>query len=77
MHALYRGHVIPVAFILLPSKSEQIYQKITNGILQLAPAWQLQRVMMDFEKATVKAPGQFVARAIRRMDNSSHGQLIA
>ncbi|CAF4089600.1 unnamed protein product, partial [Rotaria sp. Silwood2] len=30
IHALYRDHVIPVAFILLPSKSEQIYQKMIN-----------------------------------------------
>ena len=55
IHALYRGHVIPVAFILLPSKSQQIYQKMTNEILQIVPAWQPQRVMMDFEKATINA----------------------
>ena len=53
IHALYREHVIPVAFILLPSKSEQIYEKMTNEILQLAPVWQPQRVMMDLEKATI------------------------
>ena len=55
IHALYKGHVFPVAFILLPSKSQQIYQKMTNEILQIAPAWQSQRVMMDFEKATINA----------------------
>jgi hypothetical protein len=37
--------VIPVAFFLLPSKKEEI--------IQLAPVWQPQRVMMDFEKATI------------------------
>ena len=55
IHGLYRGHVIPVAFILLPSKSQQIYQKMTNEILQIVPAWQPQRVMMDFEKAMINA----------------------
>jgi hypothetical protein len=53
IHANYRDHVIPVAFILLPSKTEQIYQQMVNEIIQLAPAWQPQRVMMDFEKATI------------------------
>ena len=38
IHALYREHVIPVALILLLSKSEEIYQKMTNEILQLVPA---------------------------------------
>ena len=55
IHVLHRSHVIPVAFILLPSNSQQIYQKMTNEILQIAPAWQSQRVMMDFEKATINA----------------------
>ena len=53
IHALYREHAISVAFILLSSKSKQIYQKMANEILQLALAWQPQRVMMDFEKATI------------------------
>ena len=38
IHALYREYVIPVVLILLPFKSEQIYQKMTNEIIQLAPA---------------------------------------
>ncbi|CAF1393552.1 unnamed protein product [Rotaria sordida] len=53
IHATYCDHVIPVAFILLSSKTEQIYQQMVNEIIQLAPARQPQRVMMDFEKATI------------------------
>ncbi|CAF3304227.1 unnamed protein product [Rotaria sp. Silwood2] len=53
IHASYRDHVIPVTFILLSSKKEEIYQVMVDEIIQLAPAWQPQRVMMDFEKATI------------------------
>ncbi|CAF1541239.1 unnamed protein product [Adineta ricciae] len=52
IHASYRDHVIPVAFVLLPSKKEQIYQKMLDEIRQMVPAWQPRKVMMDFEKAT-------------------------
>ncbi|CAF2887331.1 unnamed protein product [Rotaria sp. Silwood2] len=52
IHASYRDHVIPVAFLLLPSKKEELYQKMVDEIIQLIPAWQPHRIMMDFEKAT-------------------------
>ena len=51
----YRARVIPVAFILLPSKSPEIYQKMTKEILEIVPAWQPHTVIMDFEKGTINA----------------------
>ncbi|CAF2856701.1 unnamed protein product [Rotaria sp. Silwood2] len=39
IHANYRNHVLSVAFILLPSKKEQIYQKMIDETIQLVPAW--------------------------------------
>ena len=53
IHALYRDHVLPVLFVLLPGKSGQIYEKMMNNIMQLVPGWSPQRMMMDFEKAAM------------------------
>ena len=53
IHALYRDHIFPVLFVLLPGKSGQIYQKMMNEIMALVPGWSPRRVMMDFEKAAM------------------------
>ncbi len=53
IHALYRDHVLPVLFVLLPGKSGQIYTKMMNDIMELIPGWSPQRMMMDFEKAAM------------------------
>ncbi|CAF1331691.1 unnamed protein product [Rotaria sordida] len=53
IHANYREHVLPVSFILLPGKSNQIYQKMINDIIALVPGWSPRRIMMDFEKALI------------------------
>lgn len=53
IHASYREDVFPVSFVLLPGKSSQIYERMVNEILTLAPAWSPRRVMMDFEKASI------------------------
>ena len=39
IHANYRGHVLPVAFILLPGKSGEIHEKMISEIVQLVPTW--------------------------------------
>ncbi len=44
----YQSHL----FFYHPKKKE-IYQTMVDEIIQLAPAWQPQRVMMDFEKDTI------------------------
>ncbi|CAF0954419.1 unnamed protein product [Adineta steineri] len=53
IHALYRDHIFPVLFVLLPGKSGKIYTKMINDIMKLVPAWSPQRLMMDFEKAAM------------------------
>ena len=53
IYALYREHVFPVLFFLLPGKSGQIYEKMMNDIMRLVPGWCTQRMMMDFEKAAM------------------------
>ena len=37
IHAVYRDHVFPVLFVLLPDKSGQIYEKMMNDTMQLIP----------------------------------------
>ena len=53
IHALYREHVFPVLFVLLPGKSGQIYEKMMNDIMQLVSGWSPQRMMMNFEKTAM------------------------
>ena len=53
IHAVYRDHVFPVLFVLLPGKSDQLYEKMMNDIMQLVPRWSPQRMIMDFKKAAM------------------------
>ena len=53
-------------FVLLPGKSTQIYEKMIYEILTLVSTWQPQRIMMDFEKASMNA----VSRRFPRVELS-------
>ncbi|CAF4417542.1 unnamed protein product [Rotaria socialis] len=51
IHAVDRGHVIPVVFCLLQRKSTATYKKMINKIVEFAPTWSPRTIMLDFEKA--------------------------
>ncbi len=53
IHAVHREHVIPVVFCLLQRKNMTTYQEMINKILEFAPAWNPQTIMLDFEKAVL------------------------
>ncbi|CAF1114027.1 unnamed protein product [Rotaria sordida] len=53
IHAVHREHVMPVAFCLLRRKTMTTYQEMINKILEFAPAWNPQNIMLDFEKAVL------------------------
>ncbi|CAF3984236.1 unnamed protein product, partial [Rotaria sp. Silwood1] len=53
IHAVHREHVIPVVFCLLRRKNATTYQEMINKILEFAPAWNPQTIMLDFEKAVL------------------------
>ena len=63
IHANYRDHIIPVAFILLSGKTGQLYQTMINEIIALVPGWSPRRIMMDFEKALITMFGRAFPRA--------------
>ncbi|CAF4543177.1 unnamed protein product [Rotaria socialis] len=51
IHAVDRGHVIPVVFCLLQRKSTATYKKMINKIVEFAPTWSPRTIMLGFEKA--------------------------
>lgn len=53
IHAIYRGHVVPVLYALLPRKNAATYQNLVNQILQFAPNWNPLSIMLDFEQACI------------------------
>ncbi|CAF3647696.1 unnamed protein product [Rotaria socialis] len=51
IHAVDRGHVIPVVSCLLQRKSTATYKKMINKIVEFAPTWSPRTIMLGFEKA--------------------------
>ncbi|CAF4556485.1 unnamed protein product, partial [Didymodactylos carnosus] len=51
IHAVYRGHVIPVVFALLRRKNAVTYQRLINHIIEFAPLWYPESILLDYEKA--------------------------
>ncbi|CAF2921287.1 unnamed protein product [Rotaria sp. Silwood2] len=50
-HAVHCEYVIPAAFCLLRRKNEITYQDMLNKIMEFAPTWNPENLLMDFEKA--------------------------
>lgn len=63
IHANYRDHIIPVAFVLLSGKTGQHYQTMINEIIALVPGWSPRQIMIDFEKALITMFGRAFPRA--------------
>ena len=55
IHAVHREHAIPAEFCLPRRKNEIMYQDMINKIIQFAPTWNLENLLMDFEKAAINA----------------------
>ncbi|CAF4947347.1 unnamed protein product [Rotaria sp. Silwood1] len=53
IHAIYRGHVVPVLYALLRRKNAATYQNLIDQILQFAPHWNPNTIMLDFEQACI------------------------
>ncbi|CAF1381643.1 unnamed protein product [Didymodactylos carnosus] len=51
VHAIYRGHVVPVVYSLLSRKNSDTYQRLINEIAEFAPCWFPASILLDFEKA--------------------------
>ncbi|CAF4586963.1 unnamed protein product [Rotaria sp. Silwood2] len=51
VHAVYRGHVVPVLYALLRRKNAATYQNLVHQILRFAPNWNPVSIMLDFEQA--------------------------
>ncbi|CAF0952690.1 unnamed protein product [Didymodactylos carnosus] len=50
VHAIYRGHAIPVVYSLLSRKNSDTYQRLINEIVEFAPCWFPASILLDFEK---------------------------
>ncbi|CAF4611204.1 unnamed protein product, partial [Didymodactylos carnosus] len=57
VHAIYRGHVVPVVYSLLSSKNSDTYQRLINEIVEFAPCWFPASILLDFEKACINVYG--------------------
>ncbi|CAF3908176.1 unnamed protein product [Rotaria sordida] len=82
IHAVHREHVIPVAFCLLQRKTTNTYQNMINKILEFAPAWNPQNLMIDFEKAVMNVfstsfPQASLSGCYFHLRQSIHRQLQA
>ncbi|CAF0959112.1 unnamed protein product [Didymodactylos carnosus] len=53
VHAIYRGHVVPVVYSLLSRKNSDTYQRLINEIVEFAPCWFPGSILLDFEKACI------------------------
>ena len=53
IHAVHREHVIRAEFCLLRRKNEIAYQDMINKIIECAPTWNPENLMMNFEKAAI------------------------
>ncbi|CAF1609892.1 unnamed protein product [Didymodactylos carnosus] len=53
VHAIYRGHVVPVIYSLLSRKNSDTYQRLINEIVEFAPCWFPGSILLDFEKACI------------------------
>jgi hypothetical protein len=80
IHAVHREHVIPVAFCLLQRKNTTTYQQMIHKILEFAPSWNPQNLMIDFEKAVMNVlsttfPNASLTRRYFHLRRSLHQQL--
>ncbi|CAF3659895.1 unnamed protein product [Rotaria socialis] len=55
IHAVYRGHVVPVLYALLRRKNAATYENLVHEILRFAPNWNPVSIMLDFEQACIGA----------------------
>ncbi|CAF1347396.1 unnamed protein product [Rotaria sordida] len=55
IHAIYRGHVVPVAYVLLRRKNGATYNDLVDRVLEFAPHWTPDSIMLDFEQACIGA----------------------
>ena len=55
IHVTIGGYNPPCIYALLPNKIEKTYHDFTQALLPLIPNGNLEKIMMDFEKAAVNA----------------------
>lgn len=49
------GKAVPLVFFLLPDKAESTYRRAFHQLSVLVPGWEPDRVMLDFERASINA----------------------
>ncbi|CAF1383841.1 unnamed protein product [Didymodactylos carnosus] len=47
------GHVVPVVYSLRSRKNSDMYQRLINEIVEFAPCWFPDSILLDFEKACI------------------------
>ncbi|CAF4467107.1 unnamed protein product, partial [Didymodactylos carnosus] len=82
IHAVHRQHVIPAVFGLLRRKNAVTYQRLINNIVEFAPAWCPQNIVLDFEKAVMNVfstsfPQASLSGCYFHLRQSIHRQLQA
>jgi hypothetical protein len=55
MLVVYRNAVIPVAFTLLPNKTQQTYRRLIDKLVEICPLFNPKFIMMDFERSAINA----------------------
>ena len=55
LHVQIGRFSVPRAFILLPGKTEAIYDRLVTALVHLRPNLQPDRIMMDFEKGAINS----------------------
>ncbi|CAF1304925.1 unnamed protein product, partial [Didymodactylos carnosus] len=82
IYAVPRQHVIPVVFGLLCRKNAVTYQRLINNIVEFAPAWCPQNIVLEFEKAVMNVfstsfPQASLSGCYFHLRQSIHRQLQA
>ncbi|CAF1250999.1 unnamed protein product [Adineta ricciae] len=55
IHDLFRDHVVPLVYALLRRKNAETYRRLITEILNIAPRWSPDTIMLDFEQASMGA----------------------
>jgi hypothetical protein len=65
IHAVYRDHVVPVIYALLRKKNAATYERLIDEVINVAPDWLPNSVMMGFEQGSISAlKGRFPSVAL-------------
>ena len=70
-------HVVPIVYILLPSKTEIIYKKMLRVVTHLIPDLNPRIIICDFEKAAINAfklffPGSIISGCLFHLGQNIH-----